>query len=309
MSAPFATLITCSFSGDFEVCRLLCESADRFVPDGFEHRLFVPARDLPLFAGLASRRRTVAPQEELLPRWFWKAPLPGPKWRARLRLPRRNVYFTPVSGPVRGWIAQQIMKIAATLRAATDIVAHIDSDNMFIRPLSSRNFVRDGRVRLYANPSSIGLATHKPWYAAAAGLLGLPSADVYSADYIDQPLVWRRSVVENMVARIEETRSSDWRAALVRTQALSEYVLHGVFVERVLGVETAGLFAEPAPLGHSRWAGRIDGPEEASGFARDLGRHQVACGIQSTISMTVEERRRVFAEVVAVAERQDSEGG
>ncbi len=55
-----ATLVTCSFAGDRELCRLLCESIDRFVPETIGHALFVPARDIGLFAGLATRRRAIA---------------------------------------------------------------------------------------------------------------------------------------------------------------------------------------------------------------------------------------------------------
>jgi hypothetical protein len=100
-----ASLVTCSYSGDFEACRLLCESVDRYVPDTIHHSLFVPAGDMELFSDLASSRRTIAAQESLLPRWFYKLPMPGQPWRALLRLPRRNIYLTPYSLPVRGWIA------------------------------------------------------------------------------------------------------------------------------------------------------------------------------------------------------------
>ena len=44
------TLITLSFSGDLDCCRLLCETADRFAPAGAAHLLAVPAAAEPLKA-------------------------------------------------------------------------------------------------------------------------------------------------------------------------------------------------------------------------------------------------------------------
>jgi len=306
MTSTMASLITCSFSGDLELCRLLCQSIDRFVPQEIRHTLYVPARDIPLFADLATEQRAILAQEDLLPRWFWKAPLPSPKWRARLRLPRRNVYITPVSLPVRGWIAQQIMKISASLRAKTEIVAHLDSDNVIIRPLTAAHLIHNGQVRFRADPDGIGLATHRPWYAAGARLLGLPPGDYYSADYIDQFVVWRRSVVEGMVARIASTTGRDWRVALARTPEFAEYVLYGMFVERVLGPDAAGVFVEPRSLCHSRWTGRIANAAQEDAFVSELQPDQIACVIQSTIPMTLVERTRVFIKTTQWARDVDA---
>ncbi len=71
------TLITLSFSGDLDCCRLLCETADRFAPAGAAHLLAVPAADMPLFRPLAGGRRALVPQEELLPGWLRKLPCRG----------------------------------------------------------------------------------------------------------------------------------------------------------------------------------------------------------------------------------------
>ena len=306
MNVSPVSLITCSYSGDLDVCRLLCASIDRFTPQGVTHQLYVPRHEIPLFADLATPRRTIGAQEDLLPWWFRKAPLPGPKWRARLGLPRRNVYLTPFSPPVRGWIAQQMTKIAATLRAPTEVVAHIDSDNVLIRPLAPARLFPDGKVRFHASVDTLGLETHKPWYAAATRLLGLPDTNVYTADYIDQFVVWRRSVVEAMTARISATTGRDWTIALARTPHFAEYVLYGVFVERVMGLEAAGLSKQTRSLCHSRWSGRIAGPDEETAFVDALSPDQVACVIQSTIPMSLEERKRVFQRVKARAAEQDA---
>lgn len=307
MSGNAVQLITCSYSGDLEVCRMLCATVDRFAPEDVTHSLYVPRHDLPLFADLATSRRTIGAQEDLLPKWLWKVPLPGPKWRARLRLPRRNVYLTPFTLPVRGWIAQQMMKIAATLRSEADIVVHVDSDAAFIRPFTASSFMVGDKTRFHKSEESAELEAHIPWYAAAGRLLGLPEADYYTTEYIDQIVVWRRTVVEAMTARIEATTGVGWAKALAKTPHLAEYVLYGVFVDHVLGIEAAGLSNQSRSLCHSRWTGDFTGPADEAAFVDSLLPDPIACAIQSTNSIGTEGRRRILERVIERAAEQDSQ--
>ena len=289
-----ATLITCSFRGDLDVCRLLCRSIDLNASAEFEHRLYVPQRDLPLFADLATSRRRVETQESLLPRWFWKVPLPGPEWRRRLGLPRRNFYLTPTHGPVRGWIAQQIMKIAATLRAESDVVAHIDSDSALVSPLELSHLHHDGRTRFYTGEVAERHAGHAVWYAQAARLLGLPAEDFYRAEYIASLVVWRRAVVQAMTARIEATTGRSWASALAATPHFSEYVLYGVFAQHALGLEAAGLREEGRSCCLSRWVDSFDDPAGIEAFLAQAQADQLVCCLQSTLAIPLKTRAGVY---------------
>ena len=153
---------------------LVVDSADRLLA-GMSQRLFVPTHDLPLFAPMAHGTRTLGSQDrDLLPRWLWKLPMPSPPLRALLRLPRRNIYLSPFSRPVRGWIAQQIMKIAACAESPTEIIMHVDSDGEFIRPFTANAVLRsDGLARFYRNPEKSNYQTHIAWRETACRLLGV----------------------------------------------------------------------------------------------------------------------------------------
>src|SRR5262245_14298579 len=105
-------LLTCSFRRDFELCRLMCETVDRFVPQTIEHVIIVPSSDLRMFSGLRSSRRRVESVSAFEPRWFVHLPQPSERWRKALRLPRQEIILTPYSQPVRGWIAQQLRKLS-----------------------------------------------------------------------------------------------------------------------------------------------------------------------------------------------------
>lgn len=302
-------IITLSYAGDFEMCRVLCDSIDRLVPQDMVHRLFVPRSDLALFAPLSSARRVVVAEEELLPWWFPRLPMPAPRWRKLLFLPRRNVYVTPFSLPVRGWIAQQIMKIAAAARSEADIVIHMDSDVAFIRPLRPEHVIRDGLVRLYRDPQSSGLAGHARWQEVAGRLLGLPSEPFYGAEYIDSCVVWKTSVLRDMIARIEAVSGSTWIKTLARTPHFAEYVLYGVHADRIMGLEKAGLRAETFSLCLSRWTGSLDTEAAVADFVGAVRPFHVACNIQSTISGDVEQRNHIIARIAEQAADQDRASG
>ncbi len=297
-----ATIITCSFRGDLDVGRLLCRSIDLYASPEFEHHLYVPRRDLPLFANLASPRRRLLTQESLLPSWLVKAPLPGPEWRQRLRLPRRNIYLSPLHGVVRGWIAQQIMKIAASLRAPTEIVVHLDSDAALVQPLHLRDLSRGDEARFYARPVSEKLPDHAPWYAEGARLLGLGGADYYDAEYIASLVVWKRSVVEAMSARIAATTGRTWASALAGAKHFSEYVLYGLFAEHALGLETAGLKRQTRSLCLSRWEGAFADAREVDRFVASIEPDQLVCCLQSTIDIPLRTRARIYKDAARMSE-------
>jgi hypothetical protein len=232
--------------------------------------------------------------------------MPGPGWRRRLHLPRRNVYLTPYSLPVRGWIAQQIMKIAATVQSKTDVAVHVDSDNAFIRPLTAELLTQGGRIRLYRNPDMVDEAMHRTWHLAAGRLLGIGSSDYHGAEYIDQIVVWKRSVLLAMIERIASVSGTDWRIALARSPQFAEYILYGVFADKVLGLDKAGLFADSRSLCASRWSNAIEDDADATAFIESIAPHHAACLVQSTIAMTPERRKDIFERATAFAAHQDA---
>ncbi|MFZ1680090.1 MAG: DUF6492 family protein, partial [Rhizobiaceae bacterium] len=63
-------IVTASYAPDLQRCRLLCDSIDRHVT-GFErHYILVAAHDMKAFAALASPRRVIVDERDLLPGWL-----------------------------------------------------------------------------------------------------------------------------------------------------------------------------------------------------------------------------------------------
>lgn len=305
-TALAATILTCSFRGDYELCEMLCESVDRFVSPQIRHQLYVPESDIPLFAKFASDRRSILSQESLLPSGFRKLPLPPRALYRLLRFSRRNFYVTPFSLPVRGWIAQQIMKLQAAANAPTEIILHVDSDTAFVRPVAAQSMIPEpGKVRLYRTPDPTPLDSHKLWHQVAHRLLGLPAPlpAVYHQDYIGDIIVWRRSVVQRLLRRIDEIGKRDWRITLARTPHFSEYILYGTFATNE-ALASTGHVAMPNSLFHCRWTDPFATSQDETRFADSIEHGKIACCLQSTIPMTTADRRRVLGLVEAAAARQ-----
>lgn len=55
-SQCFHRKVRCSFRGDFEICRMLCENVNRLVPNTIEHWLIVPEAEQRMFESLATER-------------------------------------------------------------------------------------------------------------------------------------------------------------------------------------------------------------------------------------------------------------
>ncbi len=76
-------LVTASYAPDFDRCKLLCETIDRFVTGFTKHYIMVEHRDAALFQQLEGPRRVVIDERDLLapldqaipgPQQYWPAP-------------------------------------------------------------------------------------------------------------------------------------------------------------------------------------------------------------------------------------------
>jgi hypothetical protein len=299
-SGSVVGLLTCSFRGDLDLFGLLAESIERFVTPSTPHVVLVPRRDVSLFRRFASNRREIHEQEAFLPRGLVHAPLPSAKLRRRLGLSTRDHYFSWRTGLVRGWIVQQMMKLEAARRMPWDAVLHLDSDAAFIRSFDPRDIMTGGSTRLYRIEGAGNSAMHAPWHLTAGRLLGLPLQSYYGADYIENMISWRPSTVQMLADHISRTTQRDWMHAIAKEKQISEYVLYGVFWDRVLG-QDATHTPSSDPLCLTIWTEKHQ--ESLRGnYADQLRPHHVAIGIQSTIPLSIEERRNIINRCAAAAE-------
>ncbi|WP_157732876.1 DUF6492 family protein [Bosea sp. AS-1] len=288
-------LATPSYRGDVDRCRLLCASIDRFVSGQAMHYLLVEDRDVPLFRDLEGPKRRILPESQLLPPWLKSWPDPSSLGRRRVWTGMRAL--ARGLPPLRGWHAQQLRKFAVAKSASEDIILFADSDMLFVRPFDVAGLERDGAVRLYRKPDAItaDMARHRPWCENAAALLGLGTASWPGPDYINNMVSWRREHVLGLLAHVERLSGRDWVSAIARDRQFSEYLLYGYYVERVLGLETAGHWPDARELCKVYWF-----PEDVTGFdllksfEEVLEPWQVAIGVQSFIGQPLDQVRALF---------------
>ena len=251
-------VLTPSYAPDFERCVDLHRSVLEHAPESVHHHLVVPRGDLALFGGLRDRRTHVHCEQDFLPRSF--VPLPAVNFSVNLRRP---------FPPVRGWIRQQVLKLAAASQLDCDVVLLVDSDIEFIRPFSAATFVRDGVVRFYRRPDGVDDALPRQviWHRRARRLLGLPGREPPYPDYISSLLAWDPVILRRMLARVEAVAGRAWQIDVASQLHFSEWTTYGVFVDEVLGA-AASAFASDDSRCHSYWD---ETPLDDSGLAAFLG--------------------------------------
>ena len=262
---PSCTLVTPTYLPDLARCELLVESVQRCSP-GLTHHLIVDHRDLPHFRHLADRT-TIITSEDLLP--WWVRRMPGPK----------SVWLSLRSRPTRGWIVQQVLKIAAASQLDADVSMFCDSDVAFIRPFAPEMVVDNGSVALvdveFVNDEV------RRWTSIAATLLGLGTDEVPARGHVGNLICWRRENVVALTARIEATIGSDWRAALMRLPTFSEYILYGAFTRGVIGYEAAHQHPSTVPLVKASWGVDLKDEQAFGEFFSDFDPATVAIMVHS----------------------------
>ena len=220
---PSLAFVTPSYPPDLERCALLVESLDRFGP-AFKHYIIVDRADMPVFAHLASARTILIEAERVIDRRFIRIPWKGGSWCNWRAL------------PMRGWISQQVKKLAAVKVVPEDILVMTDSDTTFVRPFTINEFLADGKTGLLDVDYCAGMVP--TWTDVAVKLLGLDRAPLLRG-HVGNLIAWRREHVIALHAHIEAATGLPWQIAIARRRTVSEYILYGVFIRTVIGYEAS----------------------------------------------------------------------
>lgn len=225
--------VTPSFKGDFERCKLLCETTRRFLPDAVEHILIVDQRDEELFKPLAGGKIRLVIAEDIVPRQS------------------RKLLGVLPHIPVRGWMWQQLCKIAAFNCTQADVIQFVDSDVALVRPVDVTRIVNDrGQVRLQRTVFTD--ENNRYWHGIAADLLGIKNTDV-TKNYVGNYITWQRRHVLAMTEKIERDASMPWIEAILKHRTFSEYTTYGVFCDYVLNMQVKNQFHDSSSNLHMTW--------------------------------------------------------
>ncbi|CAN5566815.1 DUF6492 family protein [soil metagenome] len=265
------SLITPTYLPDLARAELLVESVQRCCPE-LPHHLIVDHRDVAHFRHLGDRA-TIVTSEDLLPWWIRR--LPGP----------RSVWLSLRSRPNRGWIVQQILKIAAASQLDADVSIFCDSDVAFVRTFAPEHSVSPARNGAAATVPLLDVEfvndEVREWTSIACTLLGLDVASLEPRGHVGNLICWRRENVLAMIARLEQISETDWRVALMRLPTFSEYVLYGAHTRGVLGYAASGHHPSTVPLVKPSWGINLDDERALDEFFSSLDSPTVATMIHS----------------------------
>lgn len=219
-------VITPSFRPDAELFADLHASVLRHTGERVVHHVIVPDVDRELFGRFAGPRCRVWTASELLPARYVR--VPRMNYRVNVRRPWP---------PVRGWVMQQALKIAAAAALDTEVVLMADSDVVLVRDVSARTFTVDGKIPLFRMVDAVhaGMPDHVAWHRIARRLLGLPPFTALpQPDYVSALNVWHPATVRDLQARVARVTGRHWMDAFTAQLQISEFILYGVYVDEIL---------------------------------------------------------------------------
>jgi hypothetical protein len=280
---PSLAFVTVSYGPDRDRCALLTRSLEEFAPSG-EHLIVVDRADLELFQSLENGRATLVATEDVLPLWLRRLDI------RRIGL-RSNLWIQSRGKPVRGWLVQQLVKLALAEELTADVLVHADSDVVLVRPFRASSVADHAeRVRLVAQPDAIdeSMPNHVAWHRSAEKLLGIGRAGLPLPDFITSLVPWKRENAVAMLEHVERNTGRHWLRALAGAWNVSEYTLYGRFVRDVLG-EEAGQYVTSSSLCHDYWTHAPLSAQELEAFLDGIGPEEVAVSITAKAGMRPED--------------------
>lgn len=279
-------IITASYAPDFERCKILCESMDRYA-SGYEcHYILVDVPDVALFKQLEGPKRKIITDSQLLPWWLYRPPkFLSPKGR--------RVWVSPLTVPLHGWHAQQIMRIAVAFKLTEDALLYCDSDTVFVKPFDVHNIWDGDTLRLWREEKGalVAESDHLHWKAHAGRALSIPKKEQPDHNYVCSFVTWKRQTVIDMCRRMEAKHGRPWVSIIGASRKFSECMLYGAYVDSVL--KGQGHKATEVSLCPMCWFDPAPSDEDLITFMKNLSEEQVAIGVQSFIPIDAKKFRDI----------------
>lgn len=279
-------LVTPSYAPDFERCQFLVESIKNYSRSSLKHYIIVDRQDYNLFKSLVDSNTLILTKEDLLPRWIVKIPLPI----------KKNIWFSWKTLPLRGWLVQQLIKLNIANYIEEDVLVFADSDVFFIREFDLENYIKGNLVRFFVEQNRVTADNSDlaRWYYDASKLLWLKQPQFPTNNYMGQLVFWRKDNVFKLHRYLENKNDRNWIEAICANWHVSEYILYGVFVEKILQQES-GHYRDGRDLCHNYWQETPLNQDELSEFFANVTPEQIATMISAKANMPVRSYAKLLS--------------
>jgi hypothetical protein len=287
---PSLAFVTPSHPPDLARCELLVDSLDHF-GRAFNHYIIVDKEDVAAFKHLASARTILIEAESIVDRRFIRIPWKGSSWYNWRTL------------PMRGWMSQQVYKLASVNVIPDDILVMTDSDTTIVKPVQIQNFLIDNKTGLLDVDYCAGMVP--VWTKIATKLLGLSAAPALRG-HVGNLIAWRREHMLGLHARIEHATGLPWQLAIARQRTFSEYVLYGCYVRDVLGYPQSQHAPSTRALVKQPWNHDLSTQAGIRNYLDTIEPDNIAVMIHSKGGLPVSAARPYFDEMFALQSKHPS---
>lgn len=225
------TLLTPTFRRDLERFALQRESIERCAID-LPHLAIVNTEDLDLFQNIPFRKNlTLLTTRQVLGKTMDRR-------RQVWRVSRKDYRHWITPAGIAGWLAQQLMKLAAAAFISTDAFLCLDSDAFFVERITAADFHGpDGRLHLYETTDDLDVEMAE-WYAHSLRFLGLKETGVPLRRFTHAPVPMHCRMVKEMQAMIEGRHRMPWMEAMIQGDRIMEYTTYGAYARHVDKLKT-----------------------------------------------------------------------
>lgn len=278
-------IVTPSYAPDAELCSDLADSVQEMTGSDVEHHIIVPRADRRYFRHLAGPRTYLRDVREFLPQ----------EW---MKVPRKSIWVNKKRPwpPVRGWIAQQVVKLACSASFSARGVLLIDSDMVLVRPVDLQTFMQSARLALYRRDGAVhrGLPRHRLWHESARMILGLePPGPAPLPDYVCWPCMWEPHHVRAMLEYIEGRTGRAWETVVGSQIHFSEMMLYGIYLDEIVKDGQAVVTSTMHSIVHTEE--RLLNSTELQMLLANGSADAVAVMISAKSGIPLEERRQVLS--------------
>ena len=223
--------VTQSYKPDYDACKLLCRSLDKFAPL-IRHYIFVNDEDYQDFQALKYGNHIVMKKSTVLPWYFFRLPF---------KLLGHHFYLSPLTFPMREWVMQQMCKLGVFEVIDDDIEAvfHIDSECVMLRPFNINNFYRVGKYILFRSEKK-NQRSHA-YYIKAINTFFNNAIDKKELDKYDYMAQMCCFVKENTIAMLNDMSQNNlfksWKIKFANAYRPSEFYTYGNYCANILNMK------------------------------------------------------------------------
>jgi hypothetical protein len=275
---PNNILVTPCYAPDYKRCTQLIRSANKYVHGISEHLLVVDKKDIHMFMHLAKGRTKIITKESLFLFSLQRLPM------------QKNYWLVGKVGLTRGWILQQVVKLAVAFQSRADAIIYADADVMFVDKFDAQSYWQGNALRFFETnrgPFMYSSRRYKNWYQSGSRMLDLGNQEDFNGAYIAQLNAVKPKHVRAMCGRIQRVVDCSWKRELLASLDYSEFILYGLYI-RYCVTNPDEYFITDLQQCESSWFHHIQSKEDALRFIRESRELSCAVHLQSNLGLDLD---------------------